>query len=454
MSYKIKPQGETMTRRVILSILVLMGVICLGFSALAAASLIFAANRSQVGQSATPTATVEIPEVETVGNVPPAIAAQMDEIQKQVITLRGLLPRQTISREMLTPAELGEKVKSEFFAEYTPQDAAEDAYELWALGLLPENFDLIDLYTRLYSEQVAGFYDPKTKEMFVVGGDFGGVERMTYAHEFTHLLQDQVYDLREGLKFDDQYCEEAPERCAAVQSLVEGDASLAEQFWFLRHATEEDRGEIAQLAQTYASPVFDSAPQYLQDDFLFPYQRGMEFVQSIYDQGGWEAVNRAYENPPVTTEQILHPEKYPAEQGLPTSLPDLKNAAGNCTLISESGLGEWYLYLQMARGAQESWQQPETEARRAAAGWGGDRYAVYRCETGPLVVHQIIWDSEKDATEYYQAFSVYLEKRFSPTEDNPAETKTRLFVQQGSQTIYLSAPNADQLLLLQQAFGL
>ena len=127
-----------MTRRVILSILVLMGVICLGFSALAAASLIFAANRSQVGQSATPTATVEIPEVETVGNVPPAIAAQMDEIQKQVITLRGLLPRQTISREMLTPAELGEKVKSEFFAEYTPQDAAEDAYELWALGLLPE----------------------------------------------------------------------------------------------------------------------------------------------------------------------------------------------------------------------------------------------------------------------------------------------------------------------------
>ncbi len=439
-----------MSRRVIFSILVLIGVVCLGFSALAAVSLVFAANRAETGAASTPTATLEIPEIDITGNVPSAAASQMDEIQKQIIHLRGLLPRNTIHRELLTPDELSEKVSSEFFVEYTPQDAADDAYELWALGLLPANYDLIDLYTRLYSEQVAGFYDPKTKEMFVVGGEFGGVERMTYAHEFTHLLQDQTYNLREGLKFNDEDCELNPERCAAVQALVEGDASLAEQFWFLRHASEADRNEIASLAQNYSSPVFDSAPQYLQDDFLFPYQRGMEFVQSIYDRGGWDAVNQALENPPVTTEQILHPEKYPAEPALPVSLPDLQPALETCTLISESGLGEWYLYLQLARSEQQDWRVPEAEARRAAAGWGGDRYAVYQCEAGPLVVQQIAWDSETDANEYYQAFSAHLKKRAGEADIE----KNRLIIQQADKTIYLSAPSSEQFLLLQQAFGL
>jgi hypothetical protein len=248
----------------------------------------------------------------------------MDEIQQQVIAIRGLKAKNPVTRDLLTPSELQKKVETDFFKDYTAQDAHDDELLLTTLGMIPDGLDLMDLYHRLYAEQIAGYYDSDSKQMFVVQGDtFGGIERMTYAHEYTHTLQDQNFDLKKGLKLDDAYCKLNSEYCSAATALVEGDATYTEQDWMLTKASQQDRKDMQDFYGTYSSPVYDSAPEYIQADLLFPYQKGLEFVYSLKDRGGYNLVNQAFKNPPATTEQILHPDKYPAEKPVKVDLPDL-----------------------------------------------------------------------------------------------------------------------------------
>jgi hypothetical protein len=110
--------------------------------------------------------------------------------------------------------------------------------------------------------------------------------------------------------------------------LVEGDASLSEALWYQTYATEQDKQEINDFYATYTSPVYDSAPYYLQQDFLFPYDQGAQFVQTLFMSNGWDAVDAAYRDLPTSTEQILHPERYPNDKPINPVLPDIAAALG------------------------------------------------------------------------------------------------------------------------------
>ena len=114
---------------------------------------------------------------ESSQSLDPTIAASMDEIEQQVATIRGLEPKTKVPRKLLSEEELQEIVTNEFFADYTPEDAASDTQVLSLLGLLPQDFDLLTFYQELYSEQIAGYYDDEAKAMFVVkSAGFTGVE--------------------------------------------------------------------------------------------------------------------------------------------------------------------------------------------------------------------------------------------------------------------------------------
>jgi len=197
-------------------------------------------------------------------------ANEMDQIERQVVSLRGLSPTTAVPRALLNTDQLKDKVINDFFKDYTAEEEADDLKELSLVGLLSPDFSLHDFYVRLYSEQVAGYYDPETKEMYVVSDSgFGGLEKMTYAHEYTHVLQDQTYDLQNGLKQNDEYCQTHTEYCAAVQALTEGDASLLEQQWFTRFASSQDQRDVQNYYQSYSSPVYDSAPDVYETGFPF-----------------------------------------------------------------------------------------------------------------------------------------------------------------------------------------
>ena len=370
----------------------------------------------------------------------------MDRIHDQVSSVRGLYPTGPLDRQLLSPESIRQRVTDDFLGEYTQDDASDDARLLALLGLLEPDFDLWTLYADFYEEQVAGYYDPEVQKMYVVGSTWGGSERLTYAHEYVHALQDQNYDLEEGLGYSDEGCEEDSERCAAISALIEGDATLAEEQWWRAYSTEQDLKELSAMIAEYTGEVFDAAPAYLQQDFLFPYEEGLAFVRSLFRQGGWAAVDAAYLEPPTTTEHILHPELYGNDDPIPVALPDLGPVLGQgWRELDADVLGEWFTRLVLDE------EIPEWEAEEAAAGWGGDAYRAWtndQVDEGVLVL-LTVWDVPRDAFEFVEAFGAYAEWRFGERKTEQAER--RWSWQRGAvsleraydQTLWILAPDAE-----------
>jgi hypothetical protein len=151
-----------------------------------------------------------------------------------------------------------------------------------------------------------------------------------------------------------------------------------------------------------ASEELDKAPRALRETLLFPYQEGMTWARVVHQYGGWSNVSKAFTDLPQSTEQILHPEKYFVHEApVKVSLPDIRLSLGRGWRRIESDVnGEWSLYLILDQFLKSS-----PDSKRAAAGWGGDRYAVYENQRGQVVyVSASAWDTEKDAREFFDAY--------------------------------------------------
>jgi hypothetical protein len=417
-----------------------------------------------------PTQAATEPEVSepaaepTIASLPPEIEMQMNAIQRQVIDLRGLEPTGEVPRALLTPDKLRQRVIDDFLADYTEEEVADDVVVLTAFGLLEPGFDLRGFYIELFSEQIAGFYDNEVGEMYVVQGEgFFGPERLTYSHEYTHVLQDQNYDIENGLNYNDDSCEADTERCAAIQALIEGDASLTELNWFYEFSTSTDQQQIMEFYQSYSSPIYDSAPPFMQQDFIFAYNYGLTFVQKLYDEGGYAAIDAAYRNVPVSTEQILHPEHYPSNIPTPVELPDLLPVLGDgWRELDRNVMGEWYTYLILGSGIDPAAQIADEIAAEAAAGWKGDSYLVYYNDATAqtVVVMRSLWDSTADALQFSDAFHDYAEARFNVDTQGSETAMTWTFPggfttleRSGAQTTWVLAPGAATGQLVLQTIG-
>jgi hypothetical protein len=391
------------------------------------------------------------PTQEAASTLPAEVARSMDEIQQQVISIRGLQPSGSFTRDVLTPAQLRENVINDFNKDTTPEDIRNEVIELSTLGLLEPGFDMGTFYNDLLSEQVAGYYDNKTKEMYVVGDKFGGMERMTYSHEYTHALQDQNFDIQNGLGYDTEPCKMDSERCAGIQALLEGDATLTEMDWFTQYATSQDYADIMQFYSTFQMPVYDSAPDYLKEDFMFPYSFGQDFVQHLFDQDGWSAVNAAYANVPLSTEQIMHPERYPDDKPVVVELGTFTDTLGTGWQEIDRGvMGEWYTYLILSKGLDTSYRLDEGTAKTAAKGWGGDAYTAYYNEQSDqtVMVLRHEWDTLQDADEFASALVQYGRLRFGqPVSSDASRTDWEyangysIFLQTGQTSLWVLAPD-------------
>jgi hypothetical protein len=384
--------------------------------------------------------------------------AQMVEIEGQVRILRGLQQTRQVEREFLTQGELRQLVMDDFLADFTQEEAFIEARVLALLGLLEPDFDLWNFYADLYTEQVAGFYDSEDEAMAVIcGADFGGPEHITFAHEYTHALQDQTYDIEDGLGYNDNHCEADSELCAAIQALIEGDAFLLQEQWLRIYATEEDRADLMEFYANYESPVFDSAPRFLHQDLLFPYMAGLDFVQALYLEGGWAAVDAAYLDPPLSTEQILHPERYPADAPIWLEVPDLSAALGDAWREIDRGvLGEWYTHLALNEFL------PKAVAVEAAMGWGGDYYLAFYNEEKDIDAFVLVsqWDTMPDVHEFDAAFRDYGDARFGQRKTSSSyeaswysEVSYVLFERLSNQALWILAPNAEIGQALRQAIS-
>ncbi|MFU8827573.1 MAG: hypothetical protein ACNA70_08800 [Brevefilum sp.] len=389
-----------------------------------------------------------------VDPLPDEVVVTLLDIEGQVSELRGLRPQKDVPKIVMSPEALEDMVVNEFFADYTDEDARQDVLILSLLGLLPADFDIKNFYNALYSEQISGFYDSETEEIYVVSGvNFGIQEKMTYAHEFVHVLQDQSFGFEEGLNYNEEACEVDSERCAAIQALIEGDASWTELLWFQTNATRSDYLDLLDIFEGFDSPVFDNAPPYIQLDILFPYESGYSFVEYLYNQGGYAAVDAAYVDPPLSTEQILHPDRYPDDVPQTVVLPDLTDALGaNWALYDQNVMGEWFIYLILGHAYDETYQLDESQSRAAAEGWGGDAYAFYLHEdTDELIfILDIVWDTRLDADEFMIALASYAGLRWDASPQliggQPSWVgvdQSVVLLQDGDRTVWIITPTAS-----------
>lgn len=338
------------------------------------------------------------PSPEPVASEDPAVTYQ--RIEDQVIALRGLEPTSDVEPQLMTPDEVKVATAESFREDNPPELVEANERFLKAFSLLDEDASLADLYIELLGSQVAGFYSPDDKELYVISrtGRLGAVEKSTYSHEFTHALQDQTFGIEEmGLGDLGE-----SDRSLARLALIEGDATLLMSLWQIEHLSPfEIVGLLGQALDPEQTEVLNRMPVALRDSLFFPYTGGLTFVQAIYTDGGWEAVNAAYDRPPLSTEQILHPEAYRAdEQPIPVDLPDdLANRLGTgWETTLEDGIGEFQLQLWLR-------ERGEPDVGTAASdGWGGDRVAIL---DGPgdawAVVSRLAWDTPTDAAEFVAA---------------------------------------------------
>ena len=267
------------------------------------------------------------------------------------------------------------------------------------LGYLKPDADLTRTTLELLGTAVAGFYSPDTKQIAVVqrSGRFTAADKVTLAHEYTHALQDQHFDLGK-IDVDD---ETQTDRSLARLALIEGDATLAMSQWMDKHLTQEELGEvIAGSSDPKTQAVLDRMPPILLRQLAFPYVDGLSLATTLHAGGGWAAVNRAYGALPESTEQVLHQEKYRLrERPVAVALPDLGAALGNGwkqSVVDTLGELNVQVWLAQANGP--------TRSREGAAGWGGDRIASYDGPNGRwAVAWRIDWDRNEDARQFAEA---------------------------------------------------
>ena len=284
------------------------------------------------------------------------------------------------------------------------QQFAHDEAIYKLLGMIPDTMHLTDFMVKVLTEQIMGYYDPKTKVLYMVSGappEYAGV---TLMHELVHALQDQYVNLDslQRITGDD-------DRAAAVSAIIEGQATY-QQIYIMAGGSgniaaqmpggmEGMRDAIRQSQET--QPVFSSAPIVIKESLLFPYVNGFDYVRRFK---GHEPGKQPFDSMPVSTEQLMHDAAFFGKKKDVPSIVTLPAIAGE---MSQNNFGEFGTRLFVYSHTRD-----QDRSIRASMGWDGDRYALVKTPQGDGIVWATVWDSQGDAAEFMSAIDAVMAKRF------------------------------------------
>lgn len=358
------------------------------------------------------------------GAVDSSIAAR---IMKGLATLRGIDFVRPVAMEVRSPGALRTHLAQTLDRDYAPSELRDLSLLYAALGLLPPSVDLHEALLKLYTAQVAGFYDPAERTLYLVDppSSDGGplvealqfvirrdlVGEMLLAHELTHALQDQSSGALAAA--DDPSNDD---RALAIRAVVEGDATLAGFAYMLGGLAEEQLGPLVEQLGAIPGDLADllpETPRVLRETLVFQYAAGAEFVADAYRRGGWKAVDALLREPPQSTEQVLHPARYFVRPDAPMRIDlgglDSYREDRAFRLLDENTLGEL-----VTRILFES-KLDANRAAQVATGWDGDRYVGFARGEELHVYWYSVWDRETDAEELEtalrEAFPFAVERR-------------------------------------------
>ncbi len=366
-------------------------------------------------------------------------ARDLAQIEGEVRDLRELPEPEIGAPDVITRAQLSDEVQAILDESWTPAELQRANLTLQAMGLLTADQDIRRLTARLLEGQVLGFYD-YTKERMVVVSDAGLTPeaRVTYAHEYTHALQDSAFDA--GARLDALTGDDA---IGAYQALVEGDATLLMFQWAFAHLSPDELGQVG------ATPLPDMTgiPDWMIQQLQWPYLAGLNFLASVSGMSvvpgagaNWEAVDEVYADPPASTEQVIHPDKYiSGEAPLVVEAPAVADALGTgWEDLSPNTAGEAMISIWLAELGAVS---PDA----AAAGWGGDRQVVASGPNGEwALAWRMVWDTPADTQEFFAAG-----QELDPT----AGTTMSILRPASGETLVLRTSSSELLATLEAALG-
>ena len=330
-------------------------------------------------------------------------------IERATEKIRALYAHTPIEYKFISKHELTQFLSKKFEQVYPEETFKDIERSMKTIGLIDDTVNLKAVLLALYQEQIAAFYDYHEKKLYYVKNSFftPNNKKMFISHEIVHALQDQNFDLV-TLGIEDKTNDDS---VSALSALCEGDAMYCMSEYYKSNI---NAGLVLDLVSgifaLYKQEQFANAPPFIKENMLFPYEYGTIFVSYFYQEGNTESVDNLFRNPPKSTEQILHPEKYSAgETPLFPLFSDYANAFNdhNLRIMNTNVLGEFSLGLLLKQ------YMPEPIALNAAEGWGSDHFIVFEDqeskETGFILIS--LWDSQKDAEEFFDAYSTWAKRK-------------------------------------------
>lgn len=380
----------------------------------------------------------------------------LEELTSQVATIRKLPIKQPLRFRIIERDQLRKLIEDKLVQELAPTYLPNYEFVLKLLGAIEPHDDLRKLIVSLLSEQVAGMYDKDTRILYVMR-DFDlnrSLSRIILSHEICHALQDQNFNLAK-LPLNDP---DNDDLNMAVSSVLEGDATMLMTDFVQKAFSGKDLAQLVDLLMIDQGAL-NKSPYFLRQQLMFPYLEGQNFVlrQSLISPANRD---RIFVNYPISTEQIMHSEKYSgALRDDPTtfSIQDFSPRLGQgWHLAFKNVFGE----MQM-KTLFESWREWDA-AKEVAEGWDGDRYYLYRNGPEYLLLWASVWDADNDAKEYCDHFSALLREKcyreqfgsaqyeeadgarfFSGVSKDTSETLRIRIKQSGKQAVFLLS-NSDK----------
>jgi hypothetical protein len=366
------------------------------------------------------------------------LAAEAPGILRELAGLRGLPAAGPPPRVVIrTREERRQFILREFQRKFSTGRLDAERRAMVAWGLIPPDFDLAGFLTELVLEQATAYYDPVAKVMVLANWLPRDQQREALTHELVHLLQDRQVNLDRFLAAPPGRGDEA----LARQSLVEGEAVALTLDRSLRRQGQHLAllPDVAALQQAYANsgtgPVLGRAPRFVRALLAFPYASGLGFVHRFRQRSGWFELSAVFADPPRSTAQIIHPERYLERRVDPVAvaLPDLAAVLGGGRLVLDDVAGEFVLSAVLREGLGD-------DAAALAAGWRGDRYALWEDASGTAILVSLsAWQDDAAATGFADAYARLLARKHElPGAGGPAwEVAGRAFgaVRRGAEVL-------------------
>jgi hypothetical protein len=318
-------------------------------------------------------------------------------LEHEVEQVRGLKFLQPVVYRSMKSAEFRHFLVKKIREEYTPGEIRDYARSLAMVGLVPEGVDFEACVTQVMDEQVAAFYDQDKAELYTFTDSplTGNLSRMILAHEMTHALQDQHFHIgRWPLK-----CKDNDDMVSAHMAVLEGDATVAMQNVYKRSMQWKTALTDFQNAMAQDKDKLTRAPRYFRDTLMFSYQEGSAFIEELRRVGGQPLVDRAFQKPPTTTAQILHPEKFHAAREEPVPSEPEATPPPGWRRLTANAVGEFGVIVLLRQFGHEA------DAAAVARGWRGDRFRTFEAADGDGWLYwRSVWTSEAAARRFANAY--------------------------------------------------